>query len=203
MLSELFLDFIFGLLLIVILSSLYVSCWFLPSPFNTSELKSLFSEEDSDSLKSFMTCLTVVVTSFIFQITIPLGCVALKRFLTSQLSILDVLIICTAPAICLFCISIASLWTDYTGKRKVEFVVDRKSFKKTFFSSFEEIYKDLNVELVDEEQLGRKVCKISFTNNRIEDLRIELMREILPIGGLLAICLSGGLIGYFLDGRWG
>jgi hypothetical protein len=203
MLSELFLDFILGLLLIVILSSLYVSFWFLPSPFNTSLLESLFSEEDSDSLKSFLLNLAVLLTSCIFQITIPLGCVVLKRFLTSQLAILDVLIICTIPAICLFCISLLRISTNHTGKQKVEFIIDKKSFEKTYSLSLEGKYKDFKMELVEEKELGLKLCKVSFTADLPEYLPIELMPEILPIGGLLAICLSGGLIGYFLDGRLG
>jgi hypothetical protein len=202
MLSELFLDFIFGLLLVVILSSLYVSFWFLPSPFNTSLLESIFSEEDSDSLKSFLFDIAVLLISCIFQITIPLGCVDLKIFFTSQLSILDILIICTTPAICLLCTRIASLWTDYTGKRKVAFTIDKKSFEETYSSSLEGKYKDLKVELVETKELGLEVCKVSFTADPPGYLPIDPIGEILPIGGLLAICLSGGLIGYFLDGRW-
>jgi hypothetical protein len=203
MLSELFLDFIFGLLLIVIFSSLYVSFWFLPSPFNTSELESLFSEEDSDSLKSFLVSLTFVLISFVFQTAIPLGCVGLKRFFTSQISILDVLIICTAPAICLFCITIASLWTSYTGERKVAFTIDtidKKGFKKIYSSLLEGKHKNLKIELIEEKELGSEVYEVSFTTDQPAHLPINLMGEILPIGGLLAICLSGGLIGYLLDG---
>jgi hypothetical protein len=203
MISDFVLDFVFGLLLIVVFSNLYASFWFLPSPFNTYELKNLFSEEGSDSLKSFLASLTVVLISFVFQVAIPLGCVGLKRFLTSQISILDILIICTAPAICLFCATIASLWTSYTVGRKVEFTIDKKSFEKAYSSSLEEKYNDLKVELVETKELGSEVCKVSFTANPPAYLPIDLMGEIIPIGGLLAICLFGGSIGYLLDGKLG
>jgi hypothetical protein len=190
MLSEL-LDFILGLVLTVVLVRLCCDFWFLPSPFNSSLLESLLSEDDNNSLKSFLASLTFVLTSFILQMTIPLGCVTLKRFLTSQLSILDVLIICTTPAICLFCLNLVSLWTYYIGNQKVEFNTHLGSSDKGFkpkYSSLTKKDKDFLLEWSDV--------------NPLRDLPI-LIREVFPIIGLLAICLSGGLIGYLLDGRLG
>ena len=202
MISDLFFDSIFGLLLIVILSSIYASFWFLPSPFNTSLLKSLFSEEDSDSLKSFLLSLAVLLISCIFQIAIPSGFVVLKQFLTSKLLVLDVLIICTAPAICLFCVSLLRISTNHTRKRKVSFILDKTSFEKMYSSSSEGKYKEFKVESIDGKELGSELYKVSFTADP-EYLQIDIMGEVLSIGGLLAICLSGGLIGYLLGGRLG
>jgi hypothetical protein len=174
MLSELFFDFIFGILLTISLGSLYGYYWFIPSPFNTSFLEAIFGQDDSTNenhLKSFLGFLIFFLISFIIQIFIPLGCVILKRFLTSQLAILDVLIICTSPAVCLICITLISWWAYYTDKRKLELTIYPASSNKRFDPN---LFKDLPI----------------------------LIREISPIGGLLAICISGGLIGYLLDGRF-
>jgi hypothetical protein len=201
MLSELSLDFIFGFLLTVIIVSQYSSCWFMPSPFNLDVLKYLFIQDKSaeeDSLKKLLFYFALVSISFILQLTIPLGCVLLKRFLTSQISILDIIIICTAPAIWFFYLSIVNLWTDYRG-RKLEFTIYPGSSDKGFenkYSSLSNTYKDFRIESIDNAELGTQSYKINFTANPPESLPIgRLIREIFLIGGLLVTCLSGGLIG--------
>jgi hypothetical protein len=205
MLSELYLNFIFGLLLTVIIVSLHTSCWFLPSPFNLDVLKYLFSHKknsEEDSLKHFLVYLTLISISFIIQLTIPLGFVLLKKFLTSQISILDVIIICTAPAIWFFYTSLVNLWTDYAGRR-VEFTVYPGSSDKGFenkYSSLSKKYKDFRIESIDNAEVGTQSYKINFTASPPGSLPIErLIREIFFIGGLLVTCLSGGLIGLV---RW-
>jgi hypothetical protein len=58
------------------------------------------------------------------------------------------------------------------------------------------------VELVETKDSGSEVYKVSFIADPPSYLPIDLMRKILPIGGLLAICLFGGSIGYFFDARF-
>ncbi len=128
----------------------------------------------------------------------------LKRLLTSQLSMLDSLMICTIPAICTLCLYIRQLWITYTGGQNIEFIVYQGSNNEENdeefmyrYSLLGQEYRDFRMELVDAS--GRKAYTMRYKSDPCKGSLIKEMIEVLfASSGLLAICLAGGLFGWFL-----
>jgi hypothetical protein len=207
MFNELLTNFFFGLLLVIVLFSFYSYFWFFPSPFNTNFLSILFNRRDYASeypFDSLLRCFMFSVVGFVLQITIPLACVMLKKFLTAQLSILDSLMICATPEIYAFCVHIIKLWIACTGRQTIEYIIypgsNNEENDEEFvngYSFLEQEYRDFRMELVTAS--GGKAYKIHYKLDPYKGSLIKEIIEVLPASiGLLIICFTGGLFGWLL-----
>ena len=134
MLSRFLINLILGGLLTISLLNLYRYLWFIPSPFNMDWLKDLYRHKeytDEYSFKSYLACYIFVLLSFSIQISISSIYVSIKRILTSQLSILDSIIICTIPA--LYSLSLVLLgWAEFSSEQNLETFTSDSATKEKF-----------------------------------------------------------------------